>query len=225
MNTSSQSGLRGRWLADGRSWSARARLGAGIGFLVAYLVVVIVFSLAEGHRGWPALGDLASSPRELSLGHWWLLFTSGFVVDGPLVPQIVLALVVGVAALRVLGPGLFWSAVVAGHVVGTVIVYAGAWIAGAIAPETVQHVLADPDYGISLVWCTAMGVMMTVWFTGPAGRRHVRRLLAVAMLLALAGVTVLSNGLAQYEHVVAFGIGALAAALAARHGVTISRSG
>jgi hypothetical protein len=225
LNTSSQSGLRDRRLAAGRDWSARARLAAGIAFLVAYLIVVAVLSLAEGHRGWPALGDLASSPRELSLGHWWLLFTSGFVVDGPLAPQIVLALVVGVAALRVLGAALFWSAVAAGHVVGTVVVYVGVWVAGAIAPAAVQHVLADPDYGISLVWCTAMGVMAAVWFTGPVGRRHVRRLLAVAMLLALAGVTALSNGLAQYEHVVAFGIGALAAVLAARHGMTVSHNG
>jgi len=115
--------------------------------------------------------------------------------------------VLGVVAMRLAGSGVFWYAAVLAHILGTLLVYAGVWIADAANPSGLAVLLHEADFGVSLVWCAALGVLAGVawWKTRPL-RRWAWRLLAAGPPLALLGVTLVSDGLARYEHVAAFAL-------------------
>jgi hypothetical protein len=175
--------------------------------LIAYLIVVCTVTILGHIVGEPVVHAMASSPNDLAAARVWPLLTSGLLVEGPFVPQVLATAVLGVAAMRLAGGRVFWSAAVLAHIVGTVLVYAGVWIADAASQSGVASLLREADFGVSLVWCAALGVLAGVawWKTRPLPR-GAWRLLAVGPPVALLGVTLVSNGLASYEHVVAFGL-------------------
>jgi hypothetical protein len=153
---------------------------------------------------------LASSPHQVATGDWWLLFTSGLVFFGIVWPQVVLVLVVGIALLRLCGPLVFWATVLVGHIVCTVIVYFGVWVAGAIDPRSVSVLSRSPDYGVSLVWCACLGaVTFVVWARPPRGGAWLRTVLLTLSLALIGGLTVFSVSLARFEHIVAYCSGTL----------------
>ena len=173
--------------------------------LIAYLIVVSAVTIMGHMVGQPVVHALASSPDDVAAARLWSLITSGLMADGPLVPQVIATAVLGVAAMRLAGARVFWCAAVLAHILGTLLVYAGILIADAANPSGLTVLLHEADFGVSLVWCAALGVLTGVaWWNTRALHRWAWRLLTLGSPVALLGVTLMSSGLALYEHVVAF---------------------
>ena len=204
-----RAGSRPRFGSAPREPSSRPRMRPSPGewALFAYLIVVCAVTILGQIVGHPIVHAMASSPADVAAARLWPLVTSGLVVEGPFVPQVLATAVFGVAAMRLAGGRVFWSAAILAHILGTLLVYAGVWIADAASQSGIGIVLREADFGVSLVWCAALGVLAGVawWKTRPLPR-WAWRLLAVGPPAALLGVTLVSNGLAFYEHVVAFGL-------------------
>ncbi len=173
--------------------------------LFAYLAVVIAVTMLRYVMGHGVVDALASTPDDVAGARVWPLITSGLLADGPLWPQVVATAVLGVWAIRLAGGRTFWAAAILAHVLGTLLVYAGVWVVDAQDPSAVAALTREADFGVSLVWCAALGVLAAVawWRTRPL-RPRTRMFLAFAAPAALVGVTILSHGLGQYEHAVAF---------------------
>jgi hypothetical protein len=184
---------------------------------VAYLIVVCAVTILRHIVGHPVVSAVASSPDEVATPQAWRLMTSALLVDGPFIPQVLATAVLGIAAIRLAGGRVFWSAAFLAHVLGTLLVYAGVWIADFARQPGAGILAREADFGVSLVWCAALGVLAGVawWHTRPLPRWALA-LLAVGPPVALIGVTLVSPGLAFYEHVVAFGL-AVGVVFAARH--------
>jgi len=177
--------------------------------LFAYLLLVTADTLLAHIMGRSVVHTLASSPDDAVGAQTWHLVTSGLLAEGPLVPQLLTTAVFGVAAIRLAGARVFWAAAIIAHVLGTLLVYVGVWVAEVQDPSGMAVLVHEADFGVSLVWCAALGVLAAVawWKTRPL-RRRVWWLLAAGPPVALVGVTLLSHGLARYEHVVAFALAA-----------------
>jgi len=179
----------------------------GIAAAIGYLGLVCAFEMARSAGGGPQVGDLASSPSGVLSGHAWRLLSSGFIVAGEPVAQLALMTVAVVAVLVRFGPGLFWRAAFAGHVVATVLAYlgvAGVWL---VARGDVGRVVDEPDYGISCVLAGTLGALtgagLRSWQPWPV-------LAAAATSVAiLALVTPISYDLTGAEHGLAFVLGVL----------------
>ena len=186
--------------------------------LLGYLIVVIGLALARLIWGWPSVAELASSPALVAQGQWWRLFTSGLVVNGPVVPQIVAIGALGTLAIYFGGAPTFWVSALSGHFLGTMISYVGVAGLWAVDRAAAVHYATSPDYGVSLVWCAALGAFAAWAWMGPRAiaRRPVRPLWTVVAVAVLFVVTMYSDGLAAVQHAVAFGVGALVIATAGR---------
>jgi hypothetical protein len=183
--------------------------------LFAYLAAVVVLTVVEELHGWSELHLLASSPDAVADGRVWSLLTSGLVAEGWLAPQVLATAVLGVAAIRLGGARVFWIAAAVAHVVGTLLVYVAIWLVDsaavpwAAAPSDFAKLAGQADFGISLVWCAAGGVLAGVgWWQGSSLSRPTRLALGILPVAALVVVTAASDGLAVFEHVVAFALAA-----------------
>lgn len=185
--------------------------------LVAYLIIVSAVTIISHLSGQSLVRTLASSPDGVAAARWWQLITSALLAQGPLVPQMVALAALGVAAIRLAGGRLFWSAAVLAHILGTLLVYAGLWIVAAASPSGLVMLLRGADFGVSLVWCAALGVLAGVawWKTRPLPR-WAWRLLATGPCVALLGSALIADGVAPYEHVAAFAL-AVGVVYAGRH--------
>jgi membrane associated rhomboid family serine protease len=195
----------------------------GQGLLIGYLAVVVVIALVRAFTGWPTVAQLASTPMLLAHGEWWRLATSALVVNGPPVPQLLAIALLGSLAIYLGGSWVFWSAAVAGHVIGTLAAYAGfsvGWIKDRAAGS---RFLTDPDYGVSLVWCAGLGGFVALAWMG--ARRDLRRpehpWLALAGVAALAIVLVYSDRMEAVQHVVAFMVGLLVLGVTGKRGLSV----
>lgn len=141
-------------------------------------------------------------------GAWWQLLTSGLVVDGPLLPQVAAVGVLGALGIYFRGSLIFWLTAALSHILGTIVTYVGVGIAWLVHPGWVEDLLEQPDYGISLIWCAAMGMVAAAAWLGPDSSRNMifKPLIFTATLTILAAVTWFSVGLARYEHIAAFAI-------------------
>ena len=180
----------------------------GIGGAIGYLVLVAAFEAERSVGGGPTVGDVASSPAGVVSGHAWRLLSSGFIVAGEPVAQLALTTAAVIAVLVLFGPGLFWRAAFAGHVVATLIAYLGVAVLWLVARADVDRIVNEPDYGISCVLAGTLGAL-----TG-AGLRWGNRPWAVVAaaggtILVLAAVTPVSYDLAGAEHVLAFVLGCI----------------
>lgn len=190
---------------------AKRRLqGAGEIILVCYLLLVVGVALMQALTGFPTVAQLASSPV-LLLGHgeWWRLFTSALVVNGPVVPQVAAIGALGSLSIYFGGSWLFWKTALAGHIFGTLVAYAGLPLVWLLDHSTAERLLIDPDYGVSLVWCAALGAFAALCWLGKRAdwRRPAQPLLTVAAVLVMVLVTVYSDEMAAIQHVLAFAIG------------------
>jgi len=105
------------------------------------------------------LRDLAATPRAVADGNEWLLVTSAFVADRPVVPSIVGLAIVGFLTLALCGPRVLWTAAAAGHLLGTVVVY------GVL--DAASYAVKWPDYGTSAMIAAWIGVIVYhVWARG-----------------------------------------------------------
>jgi hypothetical protein len=180
----------------------------GIGGALGYLGLVAAFQAERSAGGGPQVRDVASSPSGLLSGHAWQLLTSGFIIAGEPWVQLALMTAAVITVLVLFGPGLFWCAAFAGHVVATVIAYLGVAVLWLVARGDVGHVVDEPDYGISCVLAGTLGAL-----TG-AGLRACNQpwavvAVAVATVLILAAVILASFDLTGAEHGLAFVLGGI----------------
>jgi hypothetical protein len=177
--------------------------------LFAYLACVVSVAVIQRISHWPIISELASSPALLMQGQWWRLFTSGLVIQGPAVPQILTIAVLGMLGIYIGGSWLFWRTAVAGHVVGTMVAYAvfsGMWLTDHAVSS---QFLTDPDFGVSLVWCAGLGAFAALTWLGRGSSwgRPVHPLLAIAAIVVMTLVTAYSDPMAAVQHFVAFLVG------------------
>jgi len=193
-------------------------IGIGEIALFSYLLLVVAIAVLRVVTGFPFVADLTSSPMLIMHGEWWRLFTSALVIQGPPVPQVIAIAVLGTFGIYFGGSGTFWMTALAGHILGTLIAYAGfiaVWLGDRAA---YAHFLTDPDYGVSLVWCAALGAFGALAWLGH--RRDMRRpahpYIAMTAVAAMVLVTIYSDDMAAVQHVIAFLIGAIIIATADR---------
>ncbi len=222
---SSASGPGVAGAGTGASGGARRRLHPlpAEWVLLAYLVVVAAVTVLGYSLGPSVVHALASTPDDVASARLWSLLTSGLLADGPLVPQIAATAVLGVLAIRLAGGRVFWVAAILAHILGTLLVYAGVWIADAQNPSAVAALTGEADFGISLVWCAALGVLAAIaWWQVRPMRRWARLVAAAGAPAALVVVTLFSGGLARYEHAAAFLV-AVGVVYAARRWTSVGR--
>jgi hypothetical protein len=179
----------------------------GIGGAIGYLGVVAAFEVERSAGGGPRVRDLASSPSGLLSGEAWRLLSSGLIIAGEPVTQLAATIIAVIAVLVLFGPGLFWRAAFAGHVVATLIAYLGVAVLWLLARGDVDQVVDAPDYGISCVLAGTLGAL-----TGAGVHWRNRWALpaaAIATALILAAVTPIGYELAGAEHGLAFALGCI----------------
>jgi hypothetical protein len=188
--------------------------------LTGYMAAVLVLAPLERLAHLISPADLASSPASLATGKVWLLLTSGFVIDGPPLPQILALTALAVLVTRFRGSRTFWTAALAGHVGSTLIVYIVVGLLWWADPHLVANAIHNPDYGISCVWAAGLGAITAgSWASpGPPTLRSRRITIPLAALLTLTAVTALStNEIARSEHLIAFLLGVLVVSLSERN--------
>ena len=185
---------------------ARLAHRTGAALAAGYLATVSAIAVARSAGVGPHLADVASSPASVLSGQLWRLVTSGFVVAGEPVVQLVAATVVVVMALAALGPGAFWRAALAGHVGATLLAYAGVAVLWVVARGDVDGVVHAPDYGISCVWAGAVGLLAGA---AVGGRRRATVLCAAVAAAPFVLVVGIGDGLAGAEHALALVLGAV----------------
>ena len=170
--------------------------------VLAYLTTLAVFALYP-----PTAATLASSPAGVAHGHVLQLLSSGLVVDGPALPQIVALAVTLIYATSRLGSALTWRAAIGAHLGATLLAYAFVAILYLVDRSLTTPVLAAPDYGISVVFAGVCGAVMRRG--KPASIAPVITVLAAVWLIWwwLAGSFDPAT-LANLEHLLGFMIGA-----------------
>jgi hypothetical protein len=195
---------------------------------VSYLVSVTGLEATRLAYGFPSPRGFAASPAAIAAGKVWLLATSALLVSGaPALglgptPVSLLELAAFVAAVALLlswlGGAAFWRAAIVGHVVATLLVYAGVGLIWLASHDLVSGVLHDPDYGVSSIWLAVLGALSIS--ASERMRAGERRGLELALISAcsvagLAGATLFS-GFVDAEHGFAFAFGALVTAQGVR---------
>jgi hypothetical protein len=142
------------------------------------------------------LHDVASSLPSAQEGRIWLLLTSAFVADRPAVPSIVGFVVVGVAALAFCGSRVLWTSALAGHLLGTVLVY--------VVLDAANVRVTIPDFGTSAMIAAWIGVIAYHVRT----RGHGVAPLALCIVAGLTGWLFRPDlDILDTEHVVALALG------------------
>jgi uncharacterized membrane protein len=150
----------------------------------------------------------------MAAGRLWTLVTSGFIIAGPPLPQLVMTGAVAVAVVRLAGGRLWWTSAIAGHVGATFIAYAGVAILYGADRSVTEGVVHAPDYGISAVWAATIGTLLVVLHRRGAHPR-ITAACTVGLLGAFLALVGVDGELADVEHLLAFVIG-LAVAAAVR---------
>lgn len=195
---------------------ARSRRTATVAAALAgawLLAVAVIAALDDGD----IVRDFACSPAALWAGKLWTLPSSALIIQGPPVPQLLMTGVLAAFLVRACGGAVFWLVALAGHIGSTLIAYAGIGLVYLVDQSTADGVVHAPDFGISAVWAAAFGALAVV-----AMRRgdHPRVTVAWSLaVLALFVVLVPVDGeLADVEHLLAFGLGAMTMLVRARSG-------
>jgi hypothetical protein len=172
-------------------------------WLVAIAVVALVRAVDPGGV---SVHALACSPEAITSGRLWTLVTSGFIVAGPPVPQLIMTAIVAVAVVQLAGAGTWWLSAVSGHVGATFIAYAGIAAIHAVDPVSVEGVIRASDYGISAVWAATTGTLLVLLHRAGAHPR-LTAVCTFALLGAFIALVGLDGELADVEHLIAFVIG------------------
>ena len=172
---------------------------------LAYLVAVAAVALSRAIDGHPTVASTALTPDALAAGRVWLLASSAVVVNGVVVPQLVVLAATLVAALRMLGARFVLLVMVVAHVGATLLAYALLAVATGDADGSHNR---SYDYGISAVWLGLLGAL-AIALVPAAGRGNLWARIVIVAALASAVVAVAFFPLMPAtEHGFAFAIGA-----------------
>jgi len=176
---------------------------------------VLTFVIAVGgttvakSEGAVSLNALTASPHRIGEGKFWLLITSGLLVERPIALSMLSFVGLAVLTLGVCGHRILWSAAVIGHVASTLLVYVAIGAYGLGEPDAFQASFTAPDYGVSAITAAWLGAVATI-----AWRRRARtpatKLAIVVTCVAVALFAWMLRGnlnVLDSEHVVAFVLG------------------
>ncbi|MER7755408.1 rhomboid-like protein [Kitasatospora sp. NPDC097643] len=181
---------------------ARLRLTTGY---VLVLTVTACWLAGQSHAGRARfVRHNSSNVHHMEVGKWWTLFSSGLVVDG--VPAwagiAAVAVVLGLAEWR-WGPARAGAVFLFGHLGATLLTEGAMW---AMLSTHIPGALSRArDVGISYGLVATGGCLLAL---GPV---PLRRYGLPTLALALATAWALDQQLADAGHLVALGLGALAA--------------
>ena len=170
----------------------------------AYLAAVVLIALARAVTGHPSVADLALTPDDLAAGHVWLFATSGTIVNGSVVPQLVALVATIVVCVERFGARFCVVVMFVAHVGATLLAYAVLLVATGDADGSHNRTF---DYGTSAVWLGLLGALMVDWL------HRGRRLPAAAACATAVAGAVLFPLMPALEHAFAFALGAGLAAL------------
>jgi len=171
--------------------------------LLAAAYLVFVGLGGAGHE-WYASADRVAD------GKFWLLLTSALnvVVDLDEVQWLLLALVTAAVIYR-LGPRLWWTVSLTGHVVSAIVSYGVIEIAVGLGSNSAEITARQSDYGISIVLAAGLGALTASGLLarerGPVGTAD--RAALIVGLLGLAGMFVVSFGWYDSQHLIGYVIG------------------
>lgn len=187
-----------------RRVAAAERVGAAAA--AAWLLCVAAIEAARAASGGPTVDDLAATPAGVAAGKAWQLLSSGLLVSGVPVVQLIGATVVVAATIRLLGARRFWVTALVAHVGSALLVYAVVGVLWLLARSHAQGLIHKEDFGISCVWLGALGALAAYGL----GRRRLRAAYAALLLGVPALVLVLlpTGRLAPPEHAAAWLLGA-----------------
>ena len=186
---------------------SRSQEWLGAASVALWLVCVAVVAAVRAiDAGAVSVHALACSPQALATGRVWTLVTSGFIVAGPPVPQLVMTGLVALFVVRLAGAGTWWLSAIVGHFGATFVAYAGIAAVYAVDRGTAAGAIHAPDYGISAVWAATTGTLLVLLHRAGA-RPRASAACGVAMLAAFIALVGLEGELADVEHLVAFLLG------------------
>ena len=155
-----------------------------------------------------------ASADRVADGKVWLLLTSGLnvVVELDAAQWALLAITVAVVIYR-LGPRLWWTVALAGHVLSAVIIYAAIEIAVRLGSASAETTAAEADYGISIVLAASLGALTASALLArerkPAGMDPGDKVALALGLCGLLGMIAVSFGWYDSEHLIGYTIGFL----------------
>lgn len=198
------------------SAGGRARTGAHhllrlrLAVVAAWLLILLVATLTAAARsGEVSVAALASSPRKLAAGKFWLLVSNGVIVQRPVGLSLVSFALLIVFTLKLCGPRITFAAAAVGHVASTVLAYALVGLVFLADPGAIRHVASAPDYGVSAMQAAWIGAIAAfVWRR--EGQTLMPRALVVvgcAAIACLAWRLRPDLTLLDLDHLFAFAIG------------------
>ncbi|HTU15084.1 MAG TPA: hypothetical protein VMF31_07795 [Solirubrobacterales bacterium] len=173
--------------------------------LLAAAYLVFVGLGGAGHE-WYASADRVAD------GRVWLLLTSALnvVVELDEVQWLMLAVVTAAVIYR-LGPRLWWTVSLTGHVGSAIISYGLIEIAVALGSGSAEITARESDYGISIVLAAGLGALtasaLLARERGDFGAAD--RAALIAGLAGLAGMFAVSFGWYDIQHLIGYVIGFL----------------
>lgn len=186
---------------------ARSREKLGAATVGVWLVAVAAIALVRAvDSSAVSVHALACSPEAMAAGRAWTLVTSGFVIAGPPVPQLVMTGIVAVLVVRLAGAGTWWRSAVAGHFGATFVAYAGIAAVYLVDRSTAEGVVHAPDYGISAVWAATTGTLLLLLHRAGAHPR-LTAVCTFSLLGAFIALVGIDGELADVEHLLAFAFG------------------
>jgi hypothetical protein len=192
----------------------RRMTGLGGAVAAAWLALVATFAVARAAWGVPHPADLGSSPQAVLHGRLWLLLTSGLVIQGPALVQLLGTAVLVVVIVERFGGRLFWLVAAAGHLGATLIAYAGIGVLWLVHRRIVGGVATAPDDGISAVWAACVGAIGVAGLRGQLAHPRWVTGIAVGCLLTFVVLVPANGELSDVEHLLAFALGAGVAGVA-----------
>ena len=195
-------------------WCASRRAVSRVGGVAAVLGAAAAFTVASHTHGLAHLARFAGgySPARLAAGHVWTLPLSAFLLGHPkmLGPTSVMFGMLFLPYTMLRGIGRAGITGMAGHVVSTLLVAVVVLPAAALGSADATRVVHAPDYGASAALAACAGGLTVL-----LARRHriggivLPMLVAGYFLVHLAAVHQSAANVADVEHLVAFGTGAL----------------
>ena len=180
------------------------RLDLGLILLAAAYLAYVGLS-GVGH-------DWYASADRVADGKVWLLLTSALnvVVELDEVQWVLLAATTAAVIYR-LGPRLWWTVALAGHLISAIITYAAIELAVAVGSGSAAATAREADYGISIVLASGLGALTASALLARNRKdgdwSRADRAALVCGLIGLAGMIAVSFGWYDSQHLIGYAIG------------------
>jgi hypothetical protein len=195
-----------------QAMTRRARLRAGVPLGAFLLVVTGLTITASAVPGVTAV--LSASARDVLRGQVWRLATSGLLAEGPAMASVVSFGLLASLTLLLCGPRVLWLSAVVGNVGSALLAYL---LIGAIRlsdPGALAAEWRGRDYGVSAISAAWLGAIAATGWRARASTTARGAIAASCVAIGAFAYTLHPGiGVLASEHLTAFSMGAVVAAL------------